>query len=331
MARAARFGVAVRQSGGTRLRQHELDVIVAGDIFIDLIMSGFAAWPAAGTEAFASGFRREIGGGAAITACGLARLGSRTAVLSVIGNDHGSFVADRLAASRVNTSDMRFDPVEPTALSVCISTPDDRSFLTYQGANVKFGDALVEAAGAGRLARARHVHLGWAPPLNSAGDLLKAIRDNGCSVSLDTGWHDTWLADPRAMDLLPMLAIFFPSRTEAQRMTQLTDPGECLLRFRDAGASKVALKLGKEGAALLWDGSITHAAPFPATPVDTIGAGDAFDAGFLHYWLAGEGPLACLQAANYCGAASTAAYGGIEAFPEAVRVRKAVNDSLCGR
>jgi sugar/nucleoside kinase (ribokinase family) len=298
-----------------------LDIILAGDVFTDLILSGFSAWPQPGTEAFATALHREIGGGAANSACGLARLGSRAALMGCVGTDGGDWVAARLHQFAVDTSRLRFDPVEPTAITVAISTPDDRTFLTYHGANQQLPAMLSSAAASGELALARHFHLAWAPSLDTAADLFAAIRREGCTTSLDVGWHEDWLADPRALALLPLIDVFFPNEVEAGRMTGETDPARILARLASEGARRVALKLGAEGAALLWDSDVLHVKPTPVTPVDTTGAGDCFNAGFLHFYLRGESPLACLRAANFCGAASTQAPGGIAGFPPLERVK----------
>lgn len=298
-----------------------LDIIVGGDLFIDLIMSGFPAWPQPGTEAFAGEFHRDVGGGAAISACGLAKLGSRAAVLGAVGEDNGAWLVDRLNRLGVVTSQIRFDPVEPTAVTVAISTPGDRSFLTYRGSNRLFPAMLAEAASSGKLTHARHLHLTSAPDLDTAAGLFTSIRALGCSLSLDVGWHEDWLADPRALALLPMLDVFFPNEVEAQRMTGETGREIILHKLASAGARRVALKLGPDGALMLWDGDILRAPPYPVKPVDTTGAGDCFNAGFLHFWLRGASPEACLQAANFCGAASTQAYGGVNGFPDLERVK----------
>jgi sugar/nucleoside kinase (ribokinase family) len=300
----------------------ELDAIVAGELFVDLIMSGIDGWPHPGTEVFASSFHREIGGGAAITACGLARAGSRAGVMGVVGSDTGEWVLARLKQCGVETSLVACDAAEPTAFTVAATTPGDRAYLTYPGANRQFPAVLAGAAGTGQFARARHVHLACAPALDSAPDLLRAIRAEGCTVSLDVGWHGDWLADPRALECLPLVDIFFPNETEGRRMTGETAPEKVLERLHAAGARGVALKLGAQGAALLWGGGILRIEAHPGAPVDTTGAGDCFDAGFLHGWLAGEPPETCLRMANICGALSTEAYGGIDAFPSPVRLGK---------
>ena len=304
------------------------DVVVAGELYTDLIMSGFDFWPQPGREAFAKEFHREIGGGAAITACGLAKLGTRAALLGLVGVD-GDWLLDHLQRSRVDTSQIQTNPAEPTAFTVAVTAPGDRAFLTYPGANRGFPAALAEAAAGKLLTGARHVHLAFAPELETASALFLAIRGNGCTLSLDVGWHEDWLADPRALDALRWIDIFFPNEIEAARLTGETDPEPCLKKLAAAGMKRVALKLGPRGAALLWDGKILFDAPPEVTPVDTTGAGDCFDAGLLHTWLKGASPEKLLRAGNICGACSTEAYGGISGFPSAARLGRELKANPC--
>ena len=305
------------------------EIIVAGELYADLILSGFDFWPRPGQEAFAKTFHREVGGGAANTACGMAKLGSRAAVLGVIGED-GDWLIERLRQNQVGTSQIIRDPSEPTAFTVAVSTPQERSFFTYLGANRGFPAALAQAAAANRLACARHVHLAFAPDLATAADLFAAIRRNGCTISLDVGWHEAWLRDPRMRDILPLLDGFFPNETEAHAITGEQDPESNLRWFQDAGVRRVALKLGGRGAALLWDGDIQFAAPLAVTPIDTTGAGDCFNAGLLHSWLRGDPPGVALKAANICGALSTEAYGGVAGVPDSQRLEQYLKIQSCG-
>src|SRR5438105_12413139 len=90
------------------------DVVVVGDLFIDEVLSEFYSLPKLGAESFARKFRREIGGGAAITACGLARLGWKVAVLGVIGKGDGMWVVRRFIDAGVNTAFLEHHPDEPT-------------------------------------------------------------------------------------------------------------------------------------------------------------------------------------------------------------------------
>jgi sugar/nucleoside kinase (ribokinase family) len=302
--------------------------IVAGELFTDLIMSGFDFWPRPGQEAFAKEFHREVGGGAANTACGMAKLGSRAAVLGVVGQD-GDWLLQQLENRAVNTSLITRDSGQPTAFTVAVSTPEDRAFLTYAGANRSFPAAIAEAAAAGRLAQAAHVHLAFPPDLSTAADLLTAVRNNGCTVSLDVGWHEDWLRDPRLREILPLLDLFFPNETEAHCITGEKDPAAMLRWFATAGVRRVAIKLGARGAALFWDGATFFNTPPPVTPLDTTGAGDSFNAGFLHSWLRGDSPDMCLRAGNICGALSTQAYGGVEGVPDGAQLNELLKAQSC--
>jgi sugar/nucleoside kinase (ribokinase family) len=304
------------------------DVIVAGELYTDLILSGFDFWPQPGQEAFAKRFDREVGGGAAITACGLARLGSRAAVLGVVGGD-GGWLIRQLERYGVATSEISRDATEPTAFTVAVSTPEDRRFLTYLGANRAFPSALADSAAGRHLAHARHVHLAFPPDLDTAAELFASISANGCTLSLDVGWHESWLTDARLRSSLPLLDIFFPNETEARSITGQTEPEQILRWFADAGLARVALKLGARGAALLWDGQVQFAAGLDVKTIDTTGAGDCFNAGFLHSWLKGDPPEICLQAANICGAASTEAYGGVAGVPDAAKLKELLKVPSC--
>mgnify|MGYP002381487762 CR=1 FL=1 len=301
--------------------------MVAGDLFTDIVMSGFSFWPEPGQEAVAESYCREMGGGAAITSAGLAKLGSRVGVVGVVGND-GHWLIERLRRHNVDTSGIAYDLHEPTAFTVAVSGPADRAFFTYLGANRKFPEVLFEAAAKRLLSHARHVHLACAPDVDSAPELLAALRTNECRVSLDVGWHEQWLRDRKALPLLRSVDIFFPNEAEAACITGQSDACDMLKAFRDEGLNAVALKLGSRGAALLWDGEILSVEPFVVEPVDTTGAGDSFDAGFLHCWLRGGRPEECLRAGAICGALSTQALGGIEAFPTKQQLEDALHGSI---
>ena len=167
--------------------------------------------------------------------------------------------------------------------------PEDRTFFTYLGANKGFYAVLAEAALTRHLKRARHIHVAYAPPWEMAGELFAEMRANGCTLSLDAGWHEEWLSDPRALPMISAIDLFFPNKAEAMHITGETDAERILRCFDNAGMRRVALKLGACGAALLWDGEILFEPPLAVTARDTTGAGDCFDAGFLHAWLHGRG------------------------------------------
>jgi sugar/nucleoside kinase (ribokinase family) len=211
-------------------------------------------------------------------------------------------------------------------MTVIASRPEDRAFLTYLGANKSFVEALGNRVASGK-PLGQHVHLSFPPSLDVRPSVIEQIRNLGSTVSLDVGWQRNWLADRRAFDLLRSVDIFFPNHEEAIQMTGEREPEAVLRKFAAEGVCRVALKLGSGGAALQWDGATYLAKPRRVTPVDTTGAGDCFDAGFLCAWLQGADPETCLEWGNVCGALSTEKYGGIEGCPDRERLNAALGES----
>lgn len=277
-------------------------VTVAGEIYLDQIFTGFAAWPQPGEEAFATGYAREAGGGAPHTASGLARLGRQVSLAGAVGRD--SWVLERLQAIGIDTSLLCRDAAEPTGTTVAVSRGAERTFFTYRGANAALGGVLRLLPGGG------HLHLACAP----APETLAQLRSRYASLSLDTGFVREWLAAPFAAEALRLVNWFLPNELEAALMTGESDPEAMLHWFARRGIHAV-IKLGPRGSAALDQGRLLLAPSIAVDPVDTTGAGDCFDAGFLDAWLAGAPPARCLRAGNICGALSTRAAGGIAAFP----------------
>lgn len=296
-------------------REKTWDAIIVGDFFIDIVMSGFHQLPRLGEEAFANTMRTDVGGGAAITSAGLAKLGVNVAVLGVVGHEDGMWICKRLMSAGVNASALEIHPSEPSGHTVSVSTPEDRAFFTYYGANQQLTTLIKEKEARALMASARHVHFACGPDPVLDAKLFRELRRHDCNLSIDVGWHESWLTDPLSYELLRQVDIFFPNEREGELMTGASEPREILRGLEDKGVRRVALKLGANGAMLDWDGQIFRCPPYPVEPVDTTGAGDSFDAGFIHGWLAGSPPEECLQIAAVCGALSTRGLGGIETFP----------------
>jgi sugar/nucleoside kinase (ribokinase family) len=305
-------------------RDKTWDAIIVGDFFIDIVMSGFDQLPRLGEEAFANTLRTDIGGGAAITSAGLAKLGVNVAVLGVVGHEDGMWICKRLMSAGVNASALEIHPSEPSGHTVSVSTPEDRAFFTYYGANRQLAALIKEKEARALMASARHVHFACGPDPILDANLFRELRRNDCNLSIDVGWHELWLTDPLSYDLLRQVDIFFPNEREGELMTGASEPREILRKLEDKGVRRTALKLGAHGAMLDWDGQIFQCPPYPVEPLDTTGAGDSFDAGFIHGWLSGAPPEECLRIAAVCGALSTRGLGGIETFPTKEELEEAL-------
>jgi len=290
------------------------DVALFGDSFVDHVFSGFPHWPQPGEEAFARNYIREAGGGAVNIACGLARLGRNTALFSIVGHDNGDWLIRRIQDFQVDTSEMLRGDLA-TGITVSVSAPEERAFFTYRGVNAALDNLLSDPSVAERLAQSRHVHFAFAPQRDQAIALFERLRGAGCGLSLDTGWHEDWLRDPSNLEVIRRTSVFFPNEREARAMTRAKDPAQMLEFFDQHGAGCVVIKLGKMGAVMVQAGVMYECPGFDVDVVDTTGAGDAFNSGFIHGLLDRQSPQRCLEMACLCGALSTRAAGALQALP----------------
>lgn len=296
-------------------------VIVIGELFIDEILSGFQTLPKLGEESFARHFQQEVGGGAAITACGLARLGIPVGVLGAVGKDDGAWVVKRLSDCGVDCSGIVFDAMEATGRTVSVSTREDRAFLSYYGANQLLPRLLGNPETLDRMKAARHIHFACAPDSELDEDLFLHLRRKRRRISIDVQSHMSWLTRESSLKILRNCDVFFPNEREAEWISGEIGTHKVLRTLYDKGVRAVGLKLGGKGAALLWRKRELLTDPLAVETVDTTGAGDCFDAGFIYGWLRGDSPRRCLQIANICGALSTRALGGIAGFPTEEELR----------
>ena len=279
-------------------------IVVAGEIYVDQVMAGFPFWPQPGEEAFATSFAREVGGGAPHTAAGLSRLGREVVLAGSIGKQDGDWVRQRITQLGVGIEHLREHPTEPTGTTIAVSSPLDRAFFTYRGANCNLNAVLSD------LPAGDHLHL--ACPCNA--ETLRAVCSRATTISVDPGWHPQWLRDSNVLSALSQVTWFLPNEREAEYSMSESDP-EAMLRRFEASGIRAAVKLGSGGSALLDRGRFLRVPAFPFQAVDTTGAGDNFNAGFLDSWLRGDPPAEWLRAGNLCGGLSTRAMGGMTGFP----------------
>ncbi len=298
-----------------RSKRAALEVIVAGNIYCDFVFSGLSSTPLLGEEQRTDRFTLTVGGGAFITAAGLVRLGVRAGARAYVGRDLlGDFQVAALRREKIDLSQVIRHPTLGAGISVAFSTGADRGFLTYPGCADDSGRRL-RTRDLAALRRAHHVHFpGMPQPFGDRLRLLDGLAAAHVTTSLDIGWNPTRYGDPTFRDVIRRVTIFLPSWRDAQWLTSRTTPEDAVKTLGDLVAVPV-IKLGADGAIGLEDGRPVRVGPLRVTPVDTTGAGDAFDAGFLWAYLRGESVRRCLLAGNVCGALSTRAPGGVARFP----------------
>lgn len=289
------------------------EIAVVGEIFNDHVFTGFAQWPKPGEEVFADAYTREIGGGAGITACALARLGRKVALVCVLGKED-TWSRARLQGFGIAMEGVKASAQE-TAVTVSVSTCEDRSFFTWAGANRELPAHLADPEVLSILTASRHIHFAMRLETELAEILLPRLRDAGCTLSIDPGFHPDWYCARENQETLGECDYFFPNEKEGELITGTDKPVEMMERLNKSGISGAVLKLGRRGAASIVDTKLVRAVPPAMQAVDTTGAGDAFDAGFLDSILDGASLEQAMRCGCACGALSTRAAGGIAALP----------------
>lgn len=291
------------------------DVAVVGEIFADHIFTGFPQWPQPGEEAYAANYVRDLGGGVAITACALARLGRKAAVVAVVGKGD-AWSRNRLQNFGVATDGLIVSQTLDTAVTVSVSTSDDRSFFTWAGANVELPAALFRPEVRDILLASRHVHFALRIDRDPAAALLTVLREGRCTLSIDPGFHPEWSRSAENQQTFSECDYFFPNEKEGRIMADSDQPQQILKRLQHLGMHGTVLKLGRNGAATASGGSLLHAIPPEMQVVDTTGAGDAFDAGFIDSILDDASLEHALARGCALGALSTRSAGALAALPD---------------
>jgi sugar/nucleoside kinase (ribokinase family) len=305
------------------------EVLVVGDANPDLVLSGDVIPRFGQAEQLLDDASLVIGGSAAITAHGLARLGRSVALIAAVGDDVlGQGLTDLLDEAGVATDRLVVRRGLASGLTVVLNRGADRAMLTSIGAIDSLTAAeVLEAATALRRGGLRHVHVAsyyLQPRLaRELVELLRALRDLGLTTSLDTNDDPSGRWD--GVDaLLPHLDLLLPNRAEVVALGRDTDPRRAAQALAARGPTTV-VKDGERGAfAVVPDGSVTEAAAAAVTPVDTTGAGDTFDAAFLAGWWDGLGLEASLRRAVVAGRLSVASTGGTAGQPTSDQITGAL-------
>ncbi|PRY14601.1 carbohydrate kinase family protein [Kineococcus rhizosphaerae] len=286
----------------------DLDLVFGGRVFCDLVLSGVRA-PVPGAEVFADGFTLTPGGTATRAVAG-ARLGFRTALVGATGADELGAVV-RSALAREDGLDLTWLAEVPgarTAVTVALTSADERSFVTYEERATWLPDALPRPLPA---VGACHVGLAEGVPPWVAG-----LRSRGTFVVGGVGWDETGAWDPAVLDRLAGVDAFVPNEDEARAYTRTPDAVHAL----DALARRtgvVVVTRGADGAVAL-DAGTGERCDVPAPrvrAVDPTGAGDCFVAAFCAGRTAGWSLRTAVSFAVLAASVSVQRLGGASAAP----------------
>ncbi|MGH9628916.1 MAG: carbohydrate kinase family protein [Bryobacteraceae bacterium] len=293
-------------------------ILVAGELNVDLILRGYCSFPAPGKEVLVDDLLLTLGSASAICASGLARLGNSVSFLGKIGPDlWGEFCLESMTAAGVDVSRVIRDSAIKTGMTVSLTSAGDRALVTYPGSI----EALrLTDVPDGAFDRFNHLHVSsfyLQKGLRSdMGAVFAAAANRGLTTSLDPGFDPAAVWGDDILDVLESVDLFFPNEVELRSITGCGEPLKSLQRLSNGRTLTVA-KLGSAGCMALREGQPVHVKAPEIEPLDTTGAGDSFDAGFLHTWLRGNPLEHAMRFAVACGALSTRGLGGTGAQPRA--------------
>lgn len=306
------------------------DVVVIGELNVDLIMNEIEKFPEMGKEILARKMTLTLGSSAAIFASNISSLGASVAFIGKIGKDKfGEIVIESLQKKNVDVSMIKIDDYFGTGITVILNFDEDRANTTYSGAmdHLTIDDISIED-----LKKAKHLHFSsyflqpgmW----GSLGKLFRKAKELGLTTSFDMQWdpQETWQLDME--DVLPYVDIFLPNEMEIMLLTGKKTFPEAMNEIGKFNKI-LAVKRGKSGSVVQYGSSLNNRPAFlNENVVDAIGAGDSFNAGFIYKFINNASIDDCQKFGNLTGALSTMASGGTAAFDDMIKLKKTAKDQF---
>lgn len=305
------------------MTEKRFDVLVAGELNVDLILDQLEKFPVVGKEIIAGKSLLTLGSSAAIFASNLSSLGSSVSFCGRVGNDSfADKILHDLKAKNVDTNYITRSTTADTGITVAFNYKQDRAMVTYPGAmhELKAYDITNEM-----LASAKHLHVSsiFLQPALKPGltDLFKRAKQSGLTTSLDTQWDpaEEWEFDKE--NLLPYVDVFLPNIEELKNITQQSSVEDAVNSLKDY-TNIIVVKDGINGAFVFHKDECFHQPAFINHHfTDAIGAGDSFNAGFIHRFLQKQSLKNCAEFGALSGAINTTSSGGTTAFsnPEIIK------------
>jgi len=273
-----------------------------------------------------------FGGAESNVAIGLARLGAPATWMGRLGDDAlGRLIERQLRAEGVNAATTQ-DPTAPTALMLKERPASGSSAVTYYRAGSAGSRLAPEHLDVARIREARILHITGITAALGAGPraaldaAIDAAIDGGTIVSFDVNHRSRLWSHATAAfayrEIAARADVVFAGDDEAELLTGEREPAAQAAAIIELGPTQAIVKLGAEGAYALADGHAMEQPAFPVHAVDTVGAGDAFVAGYLAELLAGASLNERLRTAAACGAIACTAPGDWEAAPDRAAIAR---------
>ncbi len=295
---------------------YRFDILVVGELNVDLILNHLPSLPVEGKEILADEMTLTLGSSSAIFASNAAVLGNKVAFLGKTGTDSfGDLVVKSLEAKKVDTGHIIKSSTEKTGATIVLNYGEDRAMVTYPGAmeTITVNDIHDDV-----LLKARHMHVSsiYLQPgiKKEVVKLFERAKNLGLTTSLDMQWDPEEKWDIEVEKLLPLVDVFLPNEGELLALTKTKKLDEAINKVKPY-VNMLVIKRGNKGSRGIYKHEDVSVEPFLNKQViDAIGAGDSFNAGFITKYLSGETLESCLKYGNLTGAVNTTAAGGTGAF-----------------
>ncbi len=304
------------------------DVLVVGELNVDLILDEIEKFPEVGKEVLAHKMTLTLGSSSAIFASNISSLGARVAFIGKIGKDKfGEVVLESLEKNNVDVSMVKIDEELGTGATIILNVEEDRANTTYPGAMdvLSINDISEED-----IKKAKHLHFSsyflqpgmW----GDLGKLFRMAKKLGLTTSFDMQWDpaETWELD--IADVLPGVDVFLPNENELMYLTGKNNLNDAINAVKEY-TNLLLIKRGNKGSQVFHQNKLMDLPPFlNEEVVDAIGAGDSFNAGFIYKFINGADISQCQEFGNLTGAVSTTAAGGTTAFTNYENFRKTAKE-----
>ncbi|MEO8971159.1 MAG: carbohydrate kinase family protein [Ktedonobacteraceae bacterium] len=306
------------------------DVLVIGTPCVDIVFGGMPHWPALGKEMYVGKFAVSVGS-VFNTAATLSRLGMHIALLCELGNDFFSrFILEEMEKAGISRELVIIHNRPQFSVSVCLAHEGERGFVSYSNMESAIVARMVETAESDAEQQLDRDILAQKPrqlladytfdsvfayARPAALPLLDMLTERNITLFLDAGWNPSELTDPLMLNAIRRGHYFMPNQLEAACITGEDAPESAACTLA-ALSPTVIVKMGERGVVACQQGQLTHCPAYPIEEVvDTTGAGDAFNGGFIYSILNGYSLADALRCGTICGSLSATALTGTAAVP----------------
>jgi sugar/nucleoside kinase (ribokinase family) len=303
-------------------------VLVIGELNVDIVATGLRGLPEMGAEILAQDYELSLGSASAIFAVGISKLGHKVTFVSQVGRDSfGDFCIAKLKQLGVATSNVVRKGEEKTGVTLALSGKKDRALITYRGA---IASLTADRVNDRLLKQHDHVHLtsyylqkGLQPAF---GEILQRAKALGLTTSFDPNSDPSDRWNSKINSVLNYTDVLFVNEREAIKLTK-AKTAQAALRMLGAKAPCVVVKRGAKGAIAIQNDELFTEPGFRVKALDTTGAGDSFDAGFLSAYLMKQPLAESLRFGNACGALSAISIGGTAGQPTQTELQEFLRSS----